>query len=199
VGLHPFRHKINPGVGGVKMKFDSRDLALTAVFAALYTIVNIIQSVTVGNPTIYGPIQLRIADALIPVAALIGWPVVGGVTIGCFVTNAYYFVSPTDVILGPIANLTASVLILFLRKRRLLACVVGALPIGFIVGGYLWLFFPPPTVFGTLPVWFASVASITISSLIALAVVGYALLRLLSRKNIVEPLKSRGLKVLDKD
>ena len=199
MGLHPFRHKINPGVGGVKMKFDSRDLALTAVFAALYTIVNIIQSVTVGNPTIYGPIQLRIADALIPVAALIGWPVVGGVTIGCFVTNAYYFVSPTDVILGPIANLTASVLILFLRKRRLLACVVGALPIGFIVGGYLWLFFPPPTVFGTLPVWFASVASITISSLIALAVVGYALLRLLSRKNIVEPLKSRGLKVLDKD
>ena len=199
MGLHPFRHKINPGVGGVKMKFDSRDLALTAVFAALYTIVNIIQSVTVGNPTIYGPIQLRIADALIPVAALIGWPVVGGVTIGCFVTNAYYFVSPTDVILGPIANLTASVLILFLRKRRLLACVVGALPIGFIVGGYLWLFFPPPTVFGTLPVWFASVASITISSLIALALVGYALLRLLSRKNIVEPLKSRGLKVLDKD
>jgi uncharacterized membrane protein len=181
------------------VKFDSRDLALTAVFAALYAMVNVVQSVTVGNPTIYGPIQLRIADALIPLAALIGWPVVGGVTIGCFLTNAYYFVSPTDVILGPIANLTAACLILFLRKRRLLACVVGALPIGFIVGGYLWLFFPPPTVFGTLPVWFASVASITISSLVALAVVGYALLRVLSRKNIIEPLKSRGLKVLDKE
>ena len=199
MGLHPFRRKINPGVGGARVKYDSRDIALTAVFAALYAIVNIVQSATVGNPTIYGPIQLRVADALIPLVALIGWPVVGGVTIGCFLTNAYYFVSPTDVILGPVANLTAAFLILFLRKRRFLACVVGALPIGFIVGGYLWLFFPPPTVFGTLPVWFASIASITMSSLIALAVVGYALLRVLSRKNIIEPLKSRGLKVLDKD
>jgi uncharacterized membrane protein len=198
VNLHPFRPK-NPGVGGVKVKFDSRYLALTAVFAALYAIVNVVQSITVGNPTIYGPIQLRIADALIPLAALIGWPVVGGVTIGCFLTNAYYFVSPTDVILGPIANLTAACLILFLRKRQLLACAVGALPIGFIVGGYLWLFFPPPTIFGSLPVWLASVASITLSSLIALTVVGYALLRVLSRKNIIDPLKSRGLKVLDKN
>ena len=178
------------------MKFDSKDLTLTAVFAALYAVINVVQSVTIGNPTIYGPIQLRIADALIPVVALIGWPIVGGVTIGCFVTNAYYFVSPTDVIFGPIANLIAASLILSLRKRRLLACVVGALPIGFIVGGYLWLFFPPPEVF-MLPAWFASIASITFSSLVAIAVVGYTLLTVLSRKNIIEPLKSHGLKVID--
>ena len=88
MGLHPFRRKINPGVGGVKVKFDSRDLTLTAVFAALYAVINVVQSVTIGNPTIYGPIQLRIADALIPLAALFGWPIVGGVTIGCFLTNA---------------------------------------------------------------------------------------------------------------
>ncbi len=179
------------------MKFDSRDLTLTAVFAALYAVINIIQSVTIGNPTIYGPVQLRIADALIPLAALFGWPIVSGVTIGCFVTNAYYFISPTDVVFGPVANLVAASLILVLRKRRLLACVVGALPIGLIVGGYLWLFFPPPDIFSTLPAWFASIASITISSLIAVGVVGYILLSVLSRKNIIEPLKSRGLKVVD--
>jgi len=179
------------------VKFDSRDVTLTAVFAALYTVINVVQMVTVGNPTVYGPVQLRIADALIPLAVLFGWPVIGGVTIGCFVTNAWYFVSPTDVVFGPIANLVAACLILFFRKRRLLACVVGSLPIGLIVGGYLWLFFPPPEIFSTVPAWLASIASITISSLIAVAVIGYALLLVLSRKGIIEPLKSRGLKVVD--
>ncbi len=170
----------------------------TAVFAALYVVLNIVQTVTVGNPTIYGPIQLRVADFMIALAILFGWPLVGGVTMGCFVTNAYYFIGAPDVILGPIANLAAAALVMFLRKRRLLACVVGALPIGLIVGGYLWLFFPPPDVFGTVPAWAGMIASITISSLIAVAVIGYSVLSILSQPNIIEPLKSRGLKVIDK-
>jgi len=152
--------------------------------------------VSVGNPTVYGPIQLRVADFMIALTALLGWPMIGGVTLGCFLTNAYYFIGAPDVILGPIANLIAACLVLFLRKRRLLACIVGALPIGFIVGGYLWLFFPPPDVLGTLPAWAAMIASITISSLIAVAVIGYAVLSVLSRPSIIEPLKSRGLKVV---
>jgi uncharacterized membrane protein len=178
------------------VKFDSRDLTSTAVFAALYVVINIVQTVSVGNPTIYGPIQLRAADFMIALAALFGWPIIGGVTLGCFLTNAYYFIGAPDVILGPIANLIAACLVLFLRKRRLLACVIGALPIGFIVGSYLWLFFPPPEVLGTLPAWAAMIASITISSLIAVAVIGYTLLSVLSRPGIIEPLKSRGLKVV---
>jgi uncharacterized membrane protein len=178
------------------MKLDSRDLTLTAVFAALYVVINIVQTVSIGNPTIYGPVQLRVADFMIALTALFGWPMISGVTLGCFLTNAYYFIGAPDVILGPIANLIAACLVLFLRKRRLLACIVGALPIGFIVGGYLWLFFPPPEVLGTLPAWAAMIASITISSLIAVAVIGYALLSILSRPSIIEPLKSRGLKVV---
>jgi len=195
VDLHPFR-QTNPGVGGGEVKFDSRDLTSTAVFAALYVVINIVQTVSVGNPTIYGPIQLRVADFMIALAALFGWPIIVGVTLGCFLTNAYYFIGAPDVILGPIANLIAACIVLFLRKRRLLACVVGALPIGFIVGSYLWLFFPPPEVLGTLPAWAAMIVSITISSLIAVAVIGYTLLSVLSRPGIIEPLKSRGLKVV---
>jgi uncharacterized membrane protein len=178
------------------VKFDSRDVTSTAVFAALYVVINVVQTISVGNPTIYGPIQLRVADFMIALAALFGWPIIGGVTLGCFLTNAYYFIGAPDVILGPIANLIAACLVLSLRKRRLLACVIGALPIGLIVGGYLWLFFPPPEVFGTLPAYAAMIASITISSLIAVAVIGYALLSVLSRSSIIEPLKSRGLKVV---
>jgi uncharacterized membrane protein len=183
------------------VKFDSRDLTSTALFAALYVVINVVQTVTVGNPTIYGPIQLRVADFMIALTVLFGWSMVGGVTLGCFLTNAYYFLGAPDVILGPIANLIAASLVLSLRKRRLLACVVGALPIGAIVGSYLWFFFPflsPPEVLSFLPAWAAMIASITVSSLIAVAVIGYLVLQALSRPSIIEPLKSRGMKVIDK-
>ncbi len=168
---------------------------MTALFAALYVVINVVQSFTVGNPTVYGPIQLRIADFMIALTILFGWPMVAGVTLGCFLTNAYFFIGAPDVILGPVANLTAACIILVLRRHKFVACLAGALPIGFIVGGYLWLFFPPPDILG-LPEWAAMIASITVSSLVAIAVLGYIVLTLLSRPAVIEPLKSRGLKVL---
>ena len=172
---------------------DSRDVSLTAIFTGLYAIL-----VIVFAPISSGPVQLRVADCLIPLAALFGWPVVAGVTIGSFLGNAYCWLGPYDVIFGPIANLIAASVILLLRRQRLLACVLGALPIGVIVGGgYLWLYFPPPDIFGlSLPEWAAMMASITISSLIATAVIGYSLLTVLSRPSVVKPLKSRGLRVV---
>lgn len=199
MGLHPFRSYINPGVGGKRVRIDSRDLTSTAIFAALYVVINILELFVVGSPVFtYGPIQLRVADALIALAALFGWPVIGGVTLGCFVTNAYYFLGAPDVILGPVANLVAALIVMLLRKHELFACVVGALPIGVIVGGYLWMFFPPPDIFGALPAWAGMIISITVSSLIAVAVIGYILLSTLSRPQVLVPLKSRGLKTLCK-
>lgn len=197
MGLHPFRHK-NPGVGGERTKIDSRNVTLTAVFAALYVVINVLQTSSIGNPTIYGPIQLRIADCLIALAALFGWPVVGGVTFGCLLTNAYYFLGAQDVIFGPVANLIAASVIFLLRKHRFFACVAGALPIGLVVGAYLSIFFPfltPPEVLNALPPIAAMVVSITISSLIAVAGVGYLLLSIIGRSNIIGSLESRGLKV----
>jgi uncharacterized membrane protein len=188
-----------PGVGGERVKFDTRDLALTAVFAALYVVINVFQMFSVGNPTVYGPIQLRVADCLIALAALLGWPVVGGVVFGCFLTNAYYFIGPQDVIFGPIANLVAATVIFLLRKHRSAACLVGALPVGLIVGSYLWIFFPPPEILSIFPIWAAMIVSITLSSLIAISGIGYVLLTVLSRPRVIEPLKSHGLKVATND
>jgi Na+/proline symporter len=161
--------------------------------------INVLQTISIGNPTIYGPIQLRIADCLIAMAALLGWPVIGGVTFGCLLTNAYYFLGTLDVAFGPIANLLAATTVFLLRKRNFAACVLGALPVGLIVGGYLWLFFPPPEVLNALPAWAAMIVSITVSSLVAIGGIGYVLLSIMSRWNIVGPLKSRGLKVVKED
>lgn len=155
--------------------------------------------VTVGNPTIYGPVQLRIADCLIALAALLGWPIIAGVSVGCTLTNAYYFIGVYDVVFGPLANFIAASIIFLLRKHRFIACLIGALPVGFIVGGYLWIFFPPPDILSALPMWAAMILSITISSLIAIAGIGYLLLSILSRPNIAKPLKSHGLKIITED
>ncbi len=166
------------------------ELSLVVIFSSLYSVLVVLLA-----PLSYGPIQLRIADCLIPLAALLGWPVIAGVTIGCFLGNAYFWLSPQDVILGTIANLFAATVIYLLRKRKFLACVLGSLPIGIIVGSYLWVFFPPPDIFGLkLPLWGAMIISITISTLIVVAGIGYVLLKALNNSGIVNALKSRGVK-----
>jgi len=157
---------------------------------------NVIQMISVGNPTTFGPVQLRVADCLIALSALFGLPAILGVTAGCFLSNAYYFLGPADVILGPIANLVAASVVFILRQRRLLACIAGALPIGVIVGSYLPFFFPPPEILGSFPVFAAMILSVTISSLIAVGIIGYSLLAALSRPNVLKPLKSHGLKTV---
>ena len=149
------------------------------------------QGLTVGNPSIYGPIQLRIADCLIALAALFGWPVIFGVTFGCVLANLYAFLSPVDAALGPVANFVAAVVVYVLRRKPLLGCILGAFPIGLIVGGgYLWWFFEPPDIFGiNLPAWTAMAVSITLSSLVAVAVIGYLLLQAIIRSGVAEIIK----------
>jgi len=182
------------------LKFDSKDIALMVVFAALYSVLVIVQGLSAA-----ATVQLRFADFLIPLVALFGWPVVFGVTIGCFVGNTYTSAALSngvyDIAFGPLANLAAATLIYLFKNRKLVGCIIGSLVIGLIVGSYVWLIFGPPSnVFGvelplSWPIWVISIVSITASSLVAIAIVGYILLTALSRPSIIEALKSKGLKV----
>jgi hypothetical protein len=171
--------------GGMKVK----EISLAAVLAALYAAL-----VIVFAPISYGPLQLRVADCLIPLAALLGWPAAVGLALGAVVGNVYYFLGPVDVVFGALANLLASLLIWRLRDRLLAACVGASLVVGVVVGGYLWTFFPPPDIFGlSLPVWLGMVISISLSSLVSVAVLGYGLVRALEASGFRKLLESRGL------
>ncbi|HDM88725.1 MAG TPA: QueT transporter family protein [Candidatus Bathyarchaeota archaeon] len=188
--LHPFR-LINPGLEVEYL--DVREISLTALSAALYAVLLILLA-----QISFGPIQLRIADCIIPLAALFGWPWIWGVTLGCFIGNliggmmAFGFLNPIDIILGSIANLIAAYTIFRLKDHRLIGCILGSIIIGVIVGGSLWLFVPAPEIgLAYLPVWAAMIISITGSSLIAIAIIGYALLLTMSRLGISEIAKSR--------
>ena len=174
----------------------TNEITLAIVFTSLYAVL-----VVALAPISYGPIQLRVADCLIPLVALFGWPAIAGVTVGCFIGNAYFWMGPQDVILGTIANLVAATMIFLLRRKPFMACVIGSLPIGFIVGGYLWFFFGfGIDIFGLqLPMWAAMVISITVSTMIAIAGIGYVILKTLSSSNMAGVLKSRGLKLYIED
>ncbi|MCW4022100.1 MAG: QueT transporter family protein [Candidatus Bathyarchaeota archaeon] len=168
------------------------EITLTIVFTSLYAVLLIVLA-----PISFGPIQLRVADCLIPLAALFGWPAITGVTMGCLIGNAYFWLGPQDVIFGTLANLIAAIIVFMLRKRQLLASTAGALPIGVIVGGYLSLFFGfEADIFGLqLSPLVGMIVSVTLSTIIAMSVLGYALLKALSSSSVVQSLKSYGVKV----
>ncbi|MBS7619039.1 QueT transporter family protein [Candidatus Bathyarchaeota archaeon] len=60
------------------------------------------------------------------------------------ISNAYYWLGPLDVILEPLANLISAATIYYFRRRLFIACLLGALLVGIVVDGYLWIYFPPP-------------------------------------------------------
>ena len=162
---------------------NTKLISLSAVIAALYAALVIILA-----PISYGPVQLRVADCLIPLSALFGLPAIIGVTLGAFVSG--WFLSPLDMVLGSVANLIASYIIFRFRNRVVAATMLASLVIGVIVGGYLWLFFPPPSILGLqLPFWLAMIISITLSSFIAVTVLGLTLLKVLSRSRYIKQLR----------
>jgi len=118
---------------------------------------------------------------------IFGWPVVFGVTLGCLVGNAYYQLGIYDAVLGPLANFIAASFVFILKKYPLPACIASSITIGLIVGSYLWVYFPPPEIYGLIiSEWIAMVISITLSSLISIATIGYALFKLLSKSIFLE-------------
>ncbi len=170
---------------------ETREITLTAIIAALYATLVIVLA-----PISFGPIQLRVADCLIPLAALLGWPAVYGVSLGAFIGNAYFmqYTGPLDVVLGALANLISGALIFRLRRSLLTACLAGSVVIGVVVGGYLWIYFTPPDIAGlNLPIWFAMIVSITLSSVVAIAGIGFVLVKALKASGISKTLESTGL------
>lgn len=153
---------------------DTRELSLTAIFAAMYAVL-----VLALAGISFQLVQVRVADALIPLSIVFGWPAIIGVTIGGAVANV---ASPmpsvlTDITLGSIANFAASLLAWRIGLSRLinevinefLACVVATATITFIVGTYLAIL----TEMELLVWWFG----IGVGSIISINILGYTLVQ----------------------
>ena len=150
---------------------SSLDMALIAIFAALYAI-----GVIALAPISYGIVQVRIADALIPLSVVFGYPVILGVTIGCFVANLYSPFGAIDIIGGTIANFAASWLAYKLRRNIIMATTAATLAVTLIVGSYLTVLLGIPIIF----------ISVLVGSFIAINIIGGTLIVILRKSDFVQ-------------
>jgi uncharacterized membrane protein len=176
--FHPIR-LTNHGVGGNRKtrKWTSRDLALAALLAALYSAYVFYFAVTS-----FGPLQVRVVDALLPLSIVLGFPAVVGVTIGCFIGNLLGSpIGIVDVAGGTVANFIAASLAWGITRRKfpggwLLAIGVEIATVTVIVGSYLVAWAGAPGV----PLWVGWLEFLG-SEVLAVGVLGYPLLRAVDR------------------
>ncbi len=114
-----------------KTKLSTKHLIQGAVIAAIYAVLTIILA-----PISYGPMQVRISEALtiLPALTPMGIP---GLTIGCLLANLLGPYGIFDVIFGTLATLVATVCSYKLRDHDWLVPLPPVIANGIIVGGML--------------------------------------------------------------
>jgi uncharacterized membrane protein len=181
---HPLR-RTNPGVGRLMKTRNSISATLTAMFAAVYAV-----GVYFLAPISFLPFQVRAADALLPLAMLFGWPAIVGLSVGAFVANFFGPLGVVDIVGGALANFVATFLAwkLFRSRSRFWKLVGVAEEIAavtLIVGTYLSYVLAQPL----LLVWLG----VLLGSVLAIGILGSALLFALSTDRAVNMLRSHGL------
>ncbi len=171
----------------------SLNAALASVIAAAYA------ALVIALPGIsFMAFQVRVADALLPLSIVLGWPAVVGVTVGCFVGNmaapwGSWGLIAIDMIGGSFANFLASYLAYKIaygrgRARRLVAVCVEIVVVTLIVGTYLTYIIGGRLELG--PLYYSILIGVLIGSIVAIGVMGYALVEALERTGIIKLVRS---------
>lgn len=166
---------------------NMKELSLTTAFTALYAAA-VISLTSIS----FNILQVRVADAMLPLAILFGWPAIMGVTLGAVISNFFGGLGIIDILGGAIANFAATLLgwkigCTRLKGSWLYATTVEILTVTLVVGSYLSYIFNVPLATGLLLV--------LVGSVIAIGLLGYLLLRAISKPMIVGVLRSRGIKL----
>ncbi|MBC7112853.1 MAG: QueT transporter family protein [Candidatus Methanomethyliales bacterium] len=98
----------------MNLSLKSRDIAKTAVIAALY--VALVWALT---PISFGVIQVRVSNALIGIVPLVGMPGVLGITLGVLIGNIPSPLGPID-LLSAIPTFISLLLLMKLKDRSVL-------------------------------------------------------------------------------
>ncbi|MDA4120561.1 MAG: QueT transporter family protein [Thaumarchaeota archaeon] len=151
-------------------------ISTAAVYAAMYVALAL-----VFNPISYGAINLRVANVLIGLVPIIGWPAVLGQTLGVFLANQPALGDP----LGPIdlINVIPSFFFSFLLwKLRNKSVFVGltlySVALGISVSYALNYAFKLPLL--------VEIPQVTVGVFIATAVFGYLLFRSVKRLGVLQ-------------
>ena len=172
------------------MALGPRDVAVAAALAALYAALVIVLA-----PISFSIIQVRVADALLPLSIILGPSAIIGLTVGVLIANLFspFGLQVLDIVGGALANFLATYtawrLARIFRSRAgwLLAVFAEVLIVTFIVGSYLVFIVPVEVqeelsevlagaVGMRLPLIAVSWLGVFGGSLIAIMAIGYPLL-----------------------
>ena len=142
-----------------KKLLTPRSLCLSAVIGALYAALTLLLA-----PFSYGPIQLRLSEALTLLPILLP-QAVPGLFVGCLIANLYTGML-TDIIFGSLATLLAAVGTYLLRKKPLLAAACPVVSNGVIVGLVLSVSFNLPVLLTMAEVAIGEVGAVAIGMII---------------------------------
>lgn len=142
-----------------KKLLKPRSLCMSAVIAALYAALTLLLA-----PISYGPIQLRLSEALTLLPMLLP-QAVPGLFVGCLIANLYTGML-TDIIFGSLATLIAAVGTYLLRKKPLLAAACPVVANAVIVGLTLALSFNLPLLLTMAEVAIGEIGAVAIGMII---------------------------------
>lgn len=152
---------------------NSKEISLVCIFAALYAI-----GVVFLTPFSFLPIQIRIADALLPLSIIFGFPVIIGLSLGTLVANIFGGLGFIDIIGGTIANFIATYVAWKLGKNKkvpfFVAIACQIIIVSIIVGVYLAYLFRLPVIVG--------ITDIFIGSFVAIGILGSLLLVIIKKR-----------------
>ncbi len=169
----------------------TKEISLAIVFAALYAV-----GVIVLAPISFHIFQARIADAMLPLSIIFGWPAIVGITTGTIVSNFFGGLGPIDIIGGSIANFLATIFAWKIGNKAIkgswiYGIIIEIITVTFIVGSYLSYIFGMPLEIGLF--------GILTGSVIAIGILGYILLKIISRPFITNTFKTYGLRIYGKE
>jgi uncharacterized membrane protein len=157
---------------------NPKSLAFIAIYAALYAAL-----VVALSSLSYGPVNFRVADAMLSVVPLVGFAGVLGHTLGVFVANIFSYVSILD-LLNTIPSFAMSYVVYYVYKRTrndysvLVTSVAYSLVLGATVGWMLSAVYVTPL----LP----TIAWVMVGNLIVTSLIGWPLFKLLKRTGVFE-------------
>lgn len=160
------------------MKLRSKDLALIAIYAALYAAL-VVALISIS----YESVQVRIADAMLALVPLLGFPGVLGHTLGVFIANLFSPVGLID-LLNTIPSFAMSFVVYYVYKRTkndytvIGTCIAYSVVLGVTVGWMLSYVYSLPLLL--------TMAYVAIGNAIASVLIGWPVFKLLKKTGMFQ-------------
>jgi uncharacterized membrane protein len=160
------------------LKIRSKDISLIAIYAALYA-----SLVVVLGAFSYGPVQIRIADAMLAAVPLLGLPGVLGHTLGVFIANIFSTAGLID-LLNTIPSFAMAFVVYYVYKHSkndytvIATCVAYSVVIGVTVGWMLSYLYGYPLVI--------TIAYVCIGNIIASVLIGWPVFKVLKKTGVIQ-------------